>query len=105
MLHCKIFDLENKELIDFPIKHFNERLVDSIITLSCVLSEDVINNENVLDQYLTITDNVSIGSIKILKDQEILKEYANYTKVDGVSIDYNLHEINGVVLFSRKAVK
>jgi hypothetical protein len=101
MLSCKVFGETGEELASFPISHFSERIGDTTVTLSCVISVDTESAaNNAIDKYYPIF-NKKLSKIQMFKNEELFIEFSNYSNVASIQMDYSSTEMTVIMLFVR----
>ena len=100
VLTCKVFNMQEEEILSMPINHFSERIrKDNELELSCmfkVLPEDV---ATVLDAYKGII-GVPLKKVSFFHDNALIVEYEKYKAVGGIQVDYGVNEFTGSVTFT-----
>lgn len=96
---CKIYNKNgSKELYNFEITHFSERLIDGILTLSCSFPIESMYGDDSLKKFVNLSKE-DIGKIVFINKNAIVGEYLDYKRISSVSTDYSPGEREGIVLF------
>lgn len=96
---CRIYTQKNpEEYQDFTIKHFSERLIDGVLTLSCIVPIEKYD-DNAIGDWADISAE-KINKVQIVDKEAIVGEYTRYTKIVSVTVNYD-DTFCGVAVFGK----